>query len=323
MSSSSSTKAKSESQDPSLSFLTFKLTKNSMAPRYWPSWLWMLFLRFTVLLPLAWSRAFGAGLGLLMMTSKKRSRIARINLGLCFPQLSLHEREHLLRRHFIVSGQSYLDIAYLAWASERRILRKIHFRGLEHLSDLRGRNVILLVPHCVGINFGGSALARERAIFAMVKLQGNPVVNWLLICAQTRFGFNLLSRTQGLRPAIRGLKQGFVFHYSPDEDFGDRQSVFVPLFGVPTSTLTTLGRLAHLTNAVVLPCFTRLLPGGRGYEVMLKPPLEDFPNGDQVRDAARMNEVIEEGLRHMPEQYMWTFKLFRTRPGGAPSPYAG
>jgi KDO2-lipid IV(A) lauroyltransferase/lauroyl-KDO2-lipid IV(A) myristoyltransferase len=31
--------------------------------------------------------------------------------------------------------------------------------------------------------------------------------------------------------------------------------------------------------------------------------------------------VLEEGLRSMPEQYLWTFKLFKTRPGQAPSPY--
>ncbi|MDH3513443.1 MAG: lipid A biosynthesis acyltransferase [Gammaproteobacteria bacterium] len=322
MSPSRSIKSKSAIPDPSLAFLRLNIPRTSFAPRYWVSWLWLFFLRFVALLPLAWSRALGAGFGLLMMAAnKKRRKVARINLELCFPKLSLREREHLLRRHFIVNGQSYFDLAYLAWASERRILRKTHIRGLEHYQDLRGRNVILLAPHCVGINFGGSVIARERAIFTMVKLQRNPVVNWLLNRAQTRFNSFLLSRTQGLRPVIRGLKQGLAFHYSPDEDFGDRQSVFVPFFGVPTATLTTLGRLAQITNALVVPCFTRLLPGGRGYEVILKPPLEDFPNGDRVRDATRMNAVIEEGLRSMPEQYLWTFKIFKTRPGHAPSPY--
>jgi Kdo2-lipid IVA lauroyltransferase/acyltransferase len=317
----SRTKTKTESQDRALSFLTLKLPNSSYAPRWWPSWLWLFFLRFTALLPLAWSRALGAGLGLLMMTNRKRTRIARINLEMCFPRLSLREREHLLRRHFIVSGQSYFDLAYLAWASERRILGKTHIRGLEQYHDLCGRNIILLVPHCVGVNFSGAVMAHHRAQFSMIKLQRDPVVNWLLNRGRMRFNCFLLSRTQGLRPVIRALKQGLVFMYSPDEDFGERQSVFVPFFGVPTATLTTLGRLAHMTNALVVPCFTRLLPGGRGYEVILKPPLEDFPNGDRVRDAARMNEVLEEGLRSMPEQYLWTFKLFKTRPGQAPSPY--
>ena len=322
MSPSRSKTTKAEGRDSSLSFLTLKLPPGSYAPRYWTSWLWLLFLRFTALLPLAWSRALGAGLGLLMMvTNEKRRKIARINLELCFPKLSLREREHLLRRHFIVNGQSYFDLAYLAWASERRILRKTRVRGLEHYHALRGRNIILLVPHCVGVNFGGAVMARERAMFSMIKLQRNPVVNRLLNRGRMRFGCFLFSRTQGLRPVVRALKQGLVFMYSPDEDFGDRQSVFVPFFGVPTATLTTLGRLAQMTNALVVPCFTHLLPGGRGYEVILKPPLEDFPNGDRRRDATRMNAVIEEGLRPMPEQYLWTFKLFKTRPGNAPSPY--
>lgn len=322
MSPSRTTKSKAESRDGSLSFLTLKHTKHSYAPRYWPSWLWLFLLRLIALLPLSWSRAFGAALGLLLMISnKKRRNIARINIEMCFPRLSLRERERLLRRHFVVSGQSYFDLGYLAWASERRILRKTHIRGLEQYQDLRGRNIILLAPHCVGMNFGGAVIARSRAQFSMVKLQRNPVVNGLLNRGRMRFGCFLLARQQGLRPVIRGLKQGLAFYYLPDEDFGARQSVFVPFFGVPTATLTTLGRLARLTNALVVPCFTRLLPGGRGYEVILKPPLDDFPHGDRVHDAARMNAVIEEGLRHMPEQYLWTFKIFKTRPGHTPPPY--
>lgn len=322
MSPSRATKSKADSEDRPLSFLTLKHTKNSYAPRYWPSWLWLFLLRLIAVLPMSWSRALGAGLGLLMMVSnKKRRHIARINIEMCFPQMNLREREHLLRRHFIVSGQSYLDLAYLAWASKRRIRRKTHIRGLDHYHDLRGRNIILLAPHCVGMNFGGAVIAGERAQFSMVKLQRNPVVNALLNRGRMRFGCFLLSRQQGLRPVIRGLKQKLAFYYLPDEDFGERHSVFAPFFGVPTATLTTLGRLARLTDALVVPCFTHLLPGGRGYEVILKPPLEDFPTGDRARDAARMNQVIEEGLRPMPEQYLWTFKLFKTRPGHAPSPY--
>ncbi len=82
-----------------------------------------------------------------------------------------------------------------------------------------------------------------------------------------------------------------------------------------------MGRLAALGDAAVIPYFTRLLPGGAGYELVLKPALAGFPSGDRIKDAARMNEVLEEGIREMPEQYMWTFRLFKTRPDNAPSPY--
>ncbi|HEX7044908.1 MAG TPA: lysophospholipid acyltransferase family protein [Burkholderiales bacterium] len=305
--------------------LVSSTTRRWLRLRYWRAWAPLLALRTIALLPLSLSRALGMLLGALMYSANaKRRRIARINLALCFPELDDKERARLLRRHFRVAGQSYLDVAFLAWASERRFRRKVRIVGLEHLRAAlaRGRRVILLAPHCLGMNVGGVALGREARVFSMIKLQRQPLVDWLLQKVRTRYGAPLVAREQGLRPVLRQLAQGLVFYYLPDEDFGPRRSVFAPFFGVPTATLPTLGRLAALAQADVIPCFTRLLPGGRGYEVVLDPPLASFPTGDPAADAARMNEALERGIRHMPEQYMWTLRLFQTRPHGAPSPYA-
>lgn len=266
----------------------------------------------------------GLALGeLIYRTNAKRRRIARTNLTLCFPEQTAPQRERLVRRHFRVMGQSYVDIAFLVWASERRFRRKTRTRGLEYVqaSRARGRGIILLAPHCLGMNVGGIVISRHERVFSMFKRQRSPLLNWLLNRARSRYGAPLIAREQGLRPVLRGLEEQMIFYYLPDEDFGPQRSVFAPFFGVPAATLPTLGRLAARSNADVIPCFTRLLPGGRGYEIILHPPLVDFPTGDRDRDAAYMNEALERGIRDMPEQYMWTFKLFRTRPGGAPSPY--
>jgi KDO2-lipid IV(A) lauroyltransferase len=72
-----------------------------------------------------------------------------------------------------------------------------------------------------------------------------------------------------------------------------------------------------MTNAVVMPFYARLLPGGRGIEAILNAPLENFPSGDDLADATRVNAAIEEGVRMMPEQYFWVHKRFKTRPEGA------
>lgn len=257
------------------------------------------------------------------LLNSKRRRIARINLDLCFPELSASKRKRILRRHFRLLGESYLDVAFLAWASERRFRRKTRVVGLENILDAlaRGRRVILLAPHCLGMNVGGIVVSRDVRVFSMVKRQRGAVTNWLLKKVRSRYGAPLIERGEGLRPVLRALKEGLVFYYLPDEDFGPRHSVFAPFFGIPTATLATLGRLAEHTHADVVPCFTRLLSRGRGYEIILQPPLVDFPTGDRMRDAARMNAALERGIRETPEQYMWTFKLFKTRPGGAPSPY--
>lgn len=292
--------------------------------KHWGTALLLVVLRGIALLPLWVSRGLGAGLGfLLYLGNAKRRRIARINLGLCFPALSIHERQRLLRRHFRRVGQAYIDIGFLVWAGERRFRRAVRVSGGEHLeaASAAKRRVILLAPHCIGMNVGGIAVARSYTVFSMVKPQRDPLVNWALNKARSRYGSPLINREAGLRPVVRLLTRGHMFYYLPDEDFGPKHSVFAPFFGLPTATLTTLGRLARLTDAVVLPCFAQLVPGSGGYEVTIHPPLTEFPSNDDVADAARMNRAIEVGIRTMPEQYMWTFKLFKTRPDGARSPY--
>ncbi len=304
-------------------FYALQRGRGYLHPRNWPTWAALGLLRLSVFFPLAVCRWFGACYGLLFyLFNRKRRRIARINLRMCFPHIDEKGRRRLLRRHFVLTGRSYADLAFLAWASKRRIERKTRIIGSENLRAqlAAGRNVILLAPHCVGINFG-TILAKESDQFSIFKPPRNAVLSWFLNKGRMRFGCRLLLRSQGMRPVVRALQQRMVFYYIPDEDFGLARSVFVPFLGVQTATLTTLGRLAALGDAAVIPYFTRLLPGGAGYELVLKPALAGFPSGDRIKDAARMNEVLEEGIREMPEQYMWTFRLFKTRPDNAPSPY--
>ena len=98
--------------------------------------------------------------------------------------------------------------------------------------------------------------------------------------------------------------------------------MFGPYFSNPAATCGALGRLARLGDARVVPCATRLLPRGRGYEIIFAPPLENFPSGDETRDAAAMNRAIEELIALMPEQYLWSHRRFKTRPPGEPPFYA-
>ena len=133
----------------------------------------------------------------------------------------------------------------------------------------------------------------------------------------------LVSREEGLRPLVRVMREGLPFYYLPDLDFGARDSVFVPFFGVPTATITGLSRIARLARAAVVPVITRQLPGGQGYVLQFFPAWENFPTDDVEADARRMNAFIEERVLEMPEQYHWLHKRFKTRPPGVAQLYEG
>jgi KDO2-lipid IV(A) lauroyltransferase len=271
-------------------------------------------------LPLSWIGAIGAALGSILYRFG-RGRVTRTNLALCFPEMSERERHDLGLRHFRMLGRNAVELSVMVWGSEKDLLRMIQVEGIEHLKALEGRPVIALAPHFIGLNMGGIRVAHEYPGTASVySRQKNPVLERIFLTARSRFGDpHLVSRQEGLRSIIRVIKSGKPFYFLPDMDFGSRDAIFSPFFGVPAATITTLPRLAKLTGAAVIPVITRQV--GEGYVVRFYPEWKDYPTGDIEADVRRMNAFIEDRVREMPEQYFWAHKRFKTRPPGEESPY--
>jgi Kdo2-lipid IVA lauroyltransferase/acyltransferase len=274
-------------------------------------------------LPLPLLAAIGRGFGrLLYALGRERRHITLTNLGLCFPQLSADERQALARHHFEAFGRSVLERGILWWSSKERIQRLVRIEGIEHWRAVADRPVIWLAPHFVGLDMGGVRLTTEFPLVSMYSRQKNPLIDALLLHSRTRFGNSpMASRQDGLKPVVREMRKGLPFYYLPDMDFGARDAVFVPFFGVPTATVTAMSRLARITGAAVVPCVTRQLPGGAGYVASFHPAWQDFPSDDVEADTRRMNAFIESEIVKMPEQYYWLHKRFKTRPPGEKGVY--
>ena len=267
-------------------------------------------------LPLPALRAVGAGLGrLLFVLAGRRREIALTNLRLCFPEMGDAERRALAKRHFVAFSQAALDRTLGWWASRERIERIIRIHNVERLTDPQGRPVIMLTPHFVGLDAGGTAVSMHVVGCSVFSNQSNPVINRLLYNGRMRFNpAILMSRQDGMRKIIKAMKDGHQFYYLPDMDFGPKESIFVPFFGVPAATVPALSRLARLTGAVVVPIICRQVSDG--YEIDVLPAWENFPGESVEADTLRMNGFIEEQVLRMPEQYFWLHKRFKTRPPG-------
>jgi KDO2-lipid IV(A) lauroyltransferase len=231
------------------------------------------------------------------------------------------ERHDLGLRHFRMLGRNAVELSIMVWGSPEELLRLIRVEGIEHLRAAEGRPIIALAPHFIGLNMGGIRVCYEYPGTASIySRQKNPVLDRIFLKARTRFGDpHLVSRQEGLRSVIRVVKSGKPFYFLPDMDFGSRDAIFSPFFGVPAATITTLPRLAKLTGATVIPVVTR--QEGEGYVVRFYPEWKDYPTGDLEADVRRMNAFIEDRVKEMPEQYFWAHKRFKTRPPGEPSPY--
>ncbi len=294
-------------------------------PRYWPSWALIGLIWLLGLLPLPVLFALGQGLGfLLFLIGGRRRQVALINLRCCFPQLSERERKRMARAHF-----GYLGVAALAqgicWsASRERVKQLLRMEGFETVARLsaEGRPYILLVPHFLGLELASvvyGAVA-EPGIYMYQRIR-NSVVDWQVKRGRTRFGNRPLERHEDLRGLVRALKRGTPFFYMPDQDAGKRRGVFAEFCGQPAATVATLGRIARLANAVVVPVYARFLPRGQGLELRFSDPIAGLTGTDPIADATRMNQVIEAEIRRAPEQYFWVHRRFKTRPPGEPPLY--
>jgi KDO2-lipid IV(A) lauroyltransferase len=297
--------------------------KTFLHPRHWYAWPVLAFLLVTSRLPGRVLWLLGIGLGALFSLLPSPScRFAERNIHMCFQQMNAGERRKLVRRHFRLCAFAMLSLGVTWFAPRWRVKRFITLRDRHHLDNAYagGKNVILLAPHFIGLDMGGIRVSSAWKIVSMYRKARDPLLEYLFQ-RRGRFGAVVVERMASLKPVIRLIREGRPFYYLPDQDMGERASVFVPFFGIPAATITALSRIAQTTNAVVVPCVTRILPGGRGYETRLHPPLENFPTDDPESDAARMNAEIEKWVREMPDQYMWSYRRFKTRPNGEPSLY--
>ena len=300
------------------------LTVQLFHPRLWVTWLWFALWYLITLLPYRLLLVLGTGLGLaLHRLPTRRKQIALTNIQLCFPELDSKAHSKLLRENFVSMGIAVMEVGMAWWWPKARLQKLLHFKGLEHLVGLDDRGVIMLGIHHTTLEISGAALCSKLQLDGMYRAHNNPVYEFLQIrgrLANTTEGSRLLKR-DNVRETVKSLKSGRKLWYLPDQDYGVKQGLFAPFFGVQAATVYTTARFAGKTNAVVVPFSCQRLPAGKGYQLTVQPPLNNFPTDDDLADATRINQIIENLIKLAPEQYLWAHRRFKNRPSGEPDVY--
>ncbi len=294
-------------------------------PRFWLLWLGLGLLWLVVQLPYSLLLRLGRGLGALMFQlAGSRRRIAARNLELCFPQLNPAQREQLLRENFASTGIAFFEMAMAWWWPKARLSRLAHIEGLEHLrkAQTEGQGVILMALHFTTLEVGAILLAQAQTIDAMYREHANPVFDFIQRHGRERHNADSqVIERDDVRAMIKVLRSGRAIWYAPDQDYGAKQSIFVPWFGIQAATVTATSKFARLGRAQVLPFTQERLADGTGYRLTILPPLDDFPGDSEEADCLRINQWIEQAVSERPEQYLWAHRRFKTRPKGSPKLY--
>ncbi len=253
--------------------------------------------------------------GWLYRLSSSRVSIARVNIAICFPDLSDSQRERMVKDTFRHLGAGLVETAISWWDDSRKIHAMTEIRGMEYLEKAEsvGRGVILLGAHYSTLDLGAMLVAKCRPVYAVYREQNNRVINYFMMRGRKKHLLGCISH-ESMRGAAKRLRDGKIVWFSADQDMGEERSVYAPFFGHPAATIKSVSRLAKLARTPLVMLVTRRREDNTGYIMEFLPAPDGYPFDEEVKNAATINQLTERGILFAPSQYYWFHRRFKTQP---------
>ena len=290
-----------------------------LLPKYWGIWIGIIFLMILAILPWAIQHRLATLLGSISFKYlKSRRKTTLRNLEVCFPEWSTEQVQENAKQVFIDQMLGVFETLN-AWYCPQWFKGRTEIEGLEHIQNAKaqGKGALLLGTHSTLLDAGGYVCAQYFDPDVVYRPQNNPLLDMLIYRCRATIYTNQIDHDD-MRGLIRHLKNGRAIWYSPDQDFGLKQGVMAPFFGVPAATVTAHRRILKMTKAEAIPLYFYRDGDIKDpkYKVLIEPPVANLPSEDELDDATRTNLIIERQLRIAPTQYMWFHRRFKTRPKG-------
>lgn len=288
-------------------------------------WLIKWLLRLLSKLSLETVHRLATYLGQLIVRLPTRlSEVTRLNLQLCFPQLTPAAQKTLFQQSVIETCKTFSELGILwLWPPEQvlKLIKKV--RGEDYLQQAikQGRGVILLTPHLGAWELAGlyvSAHYPLTALYRPPKLTGAN--EWIRRTRERAGGYYMPTDQRGIRALYRALQRRRVVGILPDQ-VPPESGVFAPFFGKPAYTMVLVARLAQRTNAPVIFTFAERLPKGTGFQLHFLPAPSEIAAPALESAALALNQGIEICIQQCPSQYQWSYKRFKRQPPGEVPPY--
>jgi len=246
------------------------------------------------------------------MIDAKHRKIALTNLRFAFGTTKTEsEIQDIARKVFEEFGMIANEWSRLKYIKKEELDGLIEVEGKEYLLAAKKKNpsVILL-----GAHFGNweythlyYAGAINRLNFIVRKVD-NPFLELVRLSYNTRFGVNILYKRNGLRPAIKNLKNGEDLVIFADHKVNLNEGVQCLFFGKNVATNPVIPALSEKYHAPVIPMFIVRCKDCIRHKIIFLPELKLDP-GDKdemiARAIQRQNDIFEEIIRKYPHQWLW------------------
>ena len=291
-----------------------------LGPRYWPVWLGVIILYLITWLPLPVIRAIGAGTGkLIAKIVPKRAKVAKRNITLWNPELSEAQVETLYKENIRRTGMALFETAMGWWWPNWRIQRAFEIEGTEHIEAAfaKGKGVFGMALHNMNLEFACRGIGFYHPSIAFYRKHNNPLVDYLQYHGRNRSNKYMIDK-RNAKALLQALDEKELCLYLPDQDYGPKQSIFVPFGGVK-DTATTTATLMFIRRSNCEPMLISSQYTKRGYKIKVFPAIHGLGEMEDAEALTLLNQHIDKAIKEQPESYLWMHKRFKTRPADNPS----
>jgi len=290
-------------------------------PKFFPTWILILLMRIGVFIPFSTQVFIGKTIGRVIypFMSKLRST-AYANISHCYPEKKQPQVNAMVKRHFEAIGVSLFETANAYYATDNKINKLLIVKNEQYFTEALKQEggIILLCAHFMPLMLGSRALLINHTIANIYRPQNNKLFDQAMVKGYKKHGAVMIKSTD-TRSILKAINNSLPIWYAPDQDLGEKNSVFAPLFGIQTATASATARLAKNNNTRVIPY--RFIRTIKGYEMSFDKPLLNYPSNNSVEDATTTNMILEKQINKTPEQYLWIHRRFKTRPEGVENFY--
>lgn len=256
-----------------------------------------------------------------------RRSVARRNMALAFPNMPEKKRNDLVRCNYLHLGECAADFLRSPKMTDQELFSMVDETDYQKVKDLVDKKIGFIVPTAHFGNFelfGVWAGRRGVPITILTKvLKGSANAAWV----KTREMAGVREIHKGWQNLFDAVRNGDTLALLIDQNMIRRRSIFVPFFGIQTSTTPAPAKVALETGAPIYLSFLKKESTGK-YRLIIDGPIpfQRTKDGDLQKDisdfTARLNDRLEKQIRQSPEQWFWVHRRFKTRPNeGDPSLY--
>ncbi len=283
-----------------------------------------LFLSAISRLPLGMLQRLGAIIGwLLWILQTRMAQVSRENIGLCFPQLDGRARRQLAKSSLEETGKTICETAF-AWMAPTDRCRSalVIVSGTDYVDAALAakRGLIFIIPHLGNWEMINHYLGPRYGLTHMYQPNRSRSLEHFMHSRRRQAGTIFVTNANGgIRTQLATLCSGGTIGAMPDQEPEVHTGTFARFFGINALTNQLVPNLARRTGSAAVVATCLRLPMGEGFKIAFHPV--ELTQLDEQEAMQALNDIIEAVVRRAPDQYLWSYKRFRTRPEGEPELY--